>query len=363
MKQIDVPRGLWMILPLAIGACVAPATDDDAPGTNQSEALSVCPGVSTVTGVDILLAGPHRLARRQAVRPVVRHLPRQRRPGLPRHAVPHRLARHQGRRPGARRLPVFRPEQDPIAQANLLLQALTQYGPLGAGDLPPVLDIEVVDGVSTAVFQQNVQAWLTHVQQATGKKPMIGTAPFMASTLGTGFSGYPLWVANYEVTCPGLPAGWSQWVIWQNGSGTVPGISGSPDVDILDGTLAQLLAFAQGSGVSGGGSNGIDWTCSSSAYQGAQYWTCNDGNLFECQSGVPAETACALGCVSEPVGRDDLCIASAPAWSCNASAYEGNQYWTCSGGSLYRCAGTAPETVACPNGCTGEPLGDDDICN
>jgi hypothetical protein len=57
-----------------------------------------------------------------------------------------------------------------------------------------------------------------------------------------------LWVANWGVTCPSLPAGgWSTFQMWQKAdNGAVSGISGNVDLDEFNGTLAQLQAIAGG---------------------------------------------------------------------------------------------------------------------
>ncbi len=254
----------------------------------------------------------------------------------------------------------FRPGQDPQAQANLFAGALAQAGPLGTADLPPILDLEVTDGEPASIVVARAHAWLDAVQALTGKRPMVYTAAFMSGVIGDSFAAYPLWVANYGVTCPLLPSGWSTWRIWQSSDrGRVPGIGGGVDLDEFDGTLDDLRAFAAGSGGGGG-----RWNCADSSWNGAQYWTCSAGNLHQCDgAGEPAERDCARGCLARPVGDDDLCIHDAPGWSCAASAWNGAQYWTCSGGSLYRCAADGnPETIACPAGCVAGALGSDDTC-
>jgi lysozyme len=361
MKRADIKRGLWTVLPLVLGACVAPVEPGDENDGAQSDALSVCAAGATVKGVDtsywqgaIDWAKVKASGQAFAIARVSDGL------GYVDTNFPTDwpAIKAQGMVRGAYQF--FRPAQDPVAQADLFLAKLNQYGALGAGDLPAILDVETVDGVAAATIRARMQTWLTRVQNATGKKPMIYTAAFMASTIGTGFSGYPLWVANYGVTCPSLPAGWTKWAIWQNGDhGLVPGVGGNVDTNVFNGTLADLQAFAGGSG--GGG--GVSWSCGGSAYNGQQYWTCSAGNLYECQGGTPVKTTCALGCLGEGVGHDDLCIGSDPAWSCNSSAYNGKQYWTCSGGKLHRCENGAPEVVACPAGCAVKPLGNDDVCN
>ena len=141
----------------------------------------------------------------------------------------------------------FRPGGDPIAQADLVMQKLQAAGGLAAGDLPVVMDMEVSDGLSPAAIQANMHTWLGKIEQATGRKPIIYTAAFMSSNIGTGFTAYPLWVANYGATCPTMPANFTAWKFWQDSStGSVAGISGAVDTNLWNGTLAQLHTFAGG---------------------------------------------------------------------------------------------------------------------
>ena len=147
----------------------------------------------------------------------------------------------------------FRPEEDPIAQADLMLAKIADLAP---GDLPPIMDMEVTDNVATATLQANMKKWLDHVEQKTGRTPMIYSAAFMSSAIGNGFSSYPLWVANDGVTCPTMPSNWAHWKFWQSSSaGTVSGISGSVDMDEFNGTLADLIKFAGGDGAADAGAH------------------------------------------------------------------------------------------------------------
>jgi len=148
----------------------------------------------------------------------------------------------------------FRPEHDPIAQADLMVKQIKAHGGLEAGDLPPVLDVEVQDGVSDATMRSRIKAWAEHIQAALGRKPMIYTSPGFWNAIGAGseFSKYTLWVAHWETACPSMPSSWTSWKFWQNAdNGSIPGISGHVDTDLFNGTLADLKAFAGGS--SGGG--------------------------------------------------------------------------------------------------------------
>ena len=74
-----------------------------------------------------------------------------------------------------------------------------------AGDLPPVLDLEVSGGLGRTALTSWVSTWLSTVEQLTGRNPMIYVSPsFWEYYLGnsTAFHHYPLWVANYGVSSP-----------------------------------------------------------------------------------------------------------------------------------------------------------------
>jgi lysozyme len=138
----------------------------------------------------------------------------------------------------------FRPGQDANLQAKMLLDKVAAAGGLQAGDLPPVLDVETSDKLAAATVVARVKIWLTAVEKAIGDKPIIYTGAHMSDVIGTAFAGYELWVANYGVTCPLMPSGWTDWQFWQNSdSGNVPGISGNVDTDFFNGSLAQLQAL------------------------------------------------------------------------------------------------------------------------
>ena len=139
----------------------------------------------------------------------------------------------------------FRASDDPITVAD---QFLAKMGPLGEGDLPPTLDVEVTDGQSAATIRSRMEKWLAHVEQKTGRTPFIYVSPGFWPSLGSpNESHYRLWVANWQVTCPSLPTGWSSFQMWQYAdNGSVPGISGNVDLDRFNGTLAQLQVIAGG---------------------------------------------------------------------------------------------------------------------
>jgi lysozyme len=116
---------------------------------------------------------------------------------------------------------------------------------LGSGDLRPALDLEVSNGLSTADLVAWVQAWVERVRSRVGAAPMIYTNPsfwqnHMGNTTWFADNGYALWIANWGVSKPSVPAsnwGGKGWTFWQYSStGSVPGISGDVDLDRFNGT-------------------------------------------------------------------------------------------------------------------------------
>jgi lysozyme len=141
----------------------------------------------------------------------------------------------------------FWPGRDPDAQVDVMVQTLKAAG-YTRDDLPPVLDLETLDGQPVAAVVAYAQHWLRRVEDELHVRPLVYTANFMSNVTQTYFSSYPLWVANYGVTCPLMPTGWTKWVFWQSSdSGRVDGVVGNVDLDTFDGTMADLLAFARGS--------------------------------------------------------------------------------------------------------------------
>jgi lysozyme len=123
-----------------------------------------------------------------------------------------------------------------------------------SGDLLPVLDLEVTNGLDAAALLAWAQTWLQDVEAATGVRPVIYTTPAfwttsMANTDWFARNGYRLWVAHWTTASqPTVPAAnWAGqgWTFWQHSStGSVPGVAGSVDLDRFNGpslTAAVLV--------------------------------------------------------------------------------------------------------------------------
>lgn len=122
---------------------------------------------------------------------------------------------------------------DPVAQADYFADTLAKAGGLGCGDLPPVLDFE------RATSGANVLKFLKQLKSRTGRTPMIYVNESFASQYLSDpeFAEYPLWLAEYGVSTPKVPATWTNagksWTFWQySESGKVSGVAGAGETDL-----------------------------------------------------------------------------------------------------------------------------------
>jgi lysozyme len=140
----------------------------------------------------------------------------------------------------------FRSRLDGRAQAHLFLAQLRS----DPGELPPVLDVEVADGVAGSLVVAGVNAWLDVVTAELGR-PIIYTMPGFWNTLPVipGIAERAdLWVANWEAKSPASVKGLPSWKFWQfTNHATITGIPGHAAMDEsrFNGTAADLAAYSQ----------------------------------------------------------------------------------------------------------------------
>lgn len=136
-----------------------------------------------------------------------------------------------------------------------------QVGSLQRGDLLPVLDFEApFGGLDPRRLRGWVRTWLAQAELRLGVKPMIYTN--LSSWRATGdtaafaLAGHRLWVANWGVDLPLVPADdWAGqgWSVWQyTNRGRVDGVRGRVSLDRLGVPLRRLAAGGGGArGASG----------------------------------------------------------------------------------------------------------------
>ena len=138
----------------------------------------------------------------------------------------------------------FRPKQDAVTQAKFFLAQLGD-----PGELPPVVDVEVADGVAPSQIMDGVFAWIDIVTKGLGR-PLIYTSPSFWNALPVTAelaSKADLWVAHWAAHDPARVTGWGKWAFWQfTNEATVPGIPGLDhvDEDYFNGTLEDLRAYS-----------------------------------------------------------------------------------------------------------------------
>ena len=120
-------------------------------------------------------------------------------------------------------------EDDPHEQAAFFIKTVV----LEPGDLAPVVDVELIGHGTSPGLPQRLKTWLELVEKHYRVKPIIYTnAKFWNEHFNSTFSDYPLWIAEYDVDAPKLPAGWSAWRFWQwRGDAGVPGVEKGADLN------------------------------------------------------------------------------------------------------------------------------------
>jgi len=130
----------------------------------------------------------------------------------------------------------FRPKRDGKTQAKFFLQVVN----VEKGDLPPVVDVESLDGVSALKMRAELMDFLNYVEMKTKVRPIIYTGlKFYQDNLDGDFDDYPLWIAHYHQ--PKLRLDKSRWKFWQHSDkAKINGIGHVVDFNAFNG---DSLAF------------------------------------------------------------------------------------------------------------------------
>ncbi|HMQ49929.1 MAG TPA: GH25 family lysozyme [Saprospiraceae bacterium] len=131
----------------------------------------------------------------------------------------------------------FRPSSPAYEQAYNFFSVVT----LQDGDLPPVLDVETLDGASKYELITGIRTWLYLAEIQYSMKPILYTnLKFYNKYLAGHFDDHPIWIARYNNKEPRLACG-RDWQFWQYGNrGTLKGIDGHVDFNVFHGNLIEL---------------------------------------------------------------------------------------------------------------------------
>ena len=137
---------------------------------------------------------------------------------------------------------------DARIEANLFIEIV---GKVRRNDLRPAIDVETpFDDMTEVSLRAWIKAWNSRVEEKLGQEPIIYTNASSWSATGdtTSFAdvGHPLWVANFDVRKPIVPAanwGGKGWAIWQfTSSGRVRGVEGNVDKNRLSKGFGRIRA-------------------------------------------------------------------------------------------------------------------------
>lgn len=133
----------------------------------------------------------------------------------------------------------FRPEKSGKNQAAFFLKTVR----LEKSDLPPVVDIEKLDGVSPEQMRTSLNEFFTTIRHRTHTKPIIYSGlSFYQDYLKGYYDNYPVWIAHYDKPDQAVNQA-ADWVFWQHSSrATVNGIHHVVDFDTFKG---DSVAFKQ----------------------------------------------------------------------------------------------------------------------
>ena len=129
----------------------------------------------------------------------------------------------------------------PLVPARLQALNFSFWVELETGDLPPVLDVEVMDGVSKEQLVEGVRTWLEIIEVKYNVTPILYTnLKFYNKILAGQFDEYPIWIARYNDREPILACG-RDWQFWQYGNrGELDGINGYVDFNVFKGSRQEL---------------------------------------------------------------------------------------------------------------------------
>jgi len=133
----------------------------------------------------------------------------------------------------------FRPHINGKLQARFFLANVA----IQKGDLPPVVDVEELDGVTPEKMRRELDDFLKEVGLKTKTKPIIySSLKFYYDNLAGYYNDNHFWLSNFDHADLSVPAG-TRWDLWQHSNhARVNGILHGADFDVFKG---DSLAFRQ----------------------------------------------------------------------------------------------------------------------
>jgi lysozyme len=131
----------------------------------------------------------------------------------------------------------FKPSKSGKWQAKFFLQTVK----IEKGDLPIVVDVEELNGVTPVKMRQELKDFLAYIQAKTDVKPIIYSGiSFYQDYLAGYFPENILWIAHYHEPELKISSG-TNWLFWQHSDkATIIGINHVVDFDAFKGDSAAF---------------------------------------------------------------------------------------------------------------------------
>ena len=142
---------------------------------------------------------------------------------------------------------VWVPGDDIDCQAHNFFGALSDAGVDRVGMLVPALDIEqeLAEQTSPDILVADMLGLIAFVERVTGRGCVIYACRSTIEQIGQAANGdalgaYPLWIAEYGVEQPTIPAVWSEWAFWQTAETGLAQGGFVNDLDVFAGEVADI---------------------------------------------------------------------------------------------------------------------------
>jgi GH25 family lysozyme M1 (1,4-beta-N-acetylmuramidase) len=138
----------------------------------------------------------------------------------------------------------FHPELSGSAQADYFLQRVQAAGGFDQTDIYPTVDVEDSFGRDPATVEAELRAFISRIRAQANRPVIIYTYPYYMRQYLPHITDFvrtsPLWFASYG-SPPEHYLGTIPWTFWQySDQGTVPGVPLGVDLNVFNGTPAQL---------------------------------------------------------------------------------------------------------------------------
>ena len=120
-------------------------------------------------------------------------------------------------------------------QARRFMRRAKKWEP---GTVPPVLDVERMDGGSSEEMREEISQWMAMVEKRWKVRPIIySNENFYKEHLQGFFEEYPVWIARFRKAGPET----KDWTLWQyTDKGELKGVEGPIDLNVFYGNPVEF---------------------------------------------------------------------------------------------------------------------------